>query len=110
MLARLFRGGELKAYKIKSVLFLFALGLRATTNCYSPEILSLCNYYQLFIIIYYYLLLFIIRGNDATEYWVLGCLCDGANVKKYKPVNEFMKSADFDVASEVQGICDPRCY
>jgi len=49
------------------------------------------------------------EGNDATEYWVLGCLCDGANVKKYKPVNEFMKSADFDVASEVQGICDPRC-
>jgi len=49
------------------------------------------------------------EGDDATEYWVLGCLCDGANVKKYKPVNEFMKSADFDVASEVQGICDPRC-
>jgi len=49
------------------------------------------------------------EGDDATEFWVLGCLCDGANVKKYKPVNEFMKSADFDVASEVQGICDPRC-
>ena len=89
--------------------------MRATTNLYSKETRKKCilfviplKYY--YVIVIYHLFLFIIRGDDATEFWVLGCLCDGANVKKYKPVNEFMKSADFDVASEVQGICDPRCY
>ena len=88
--------------------------MRATTNLYSKETRKKCILFVIplkyYVIVINHLFLFIIRGDDATEFWVLGCLCDGAIVKKYKPVNEFMKSADFDVASEVQGICDPRCY